>query len=171
MKRPVTVVLLAALAIFAVPTLASAAQPSLTATVIPGQEIDVVGAAFPPDADVLLAIERNGADAGSQALHTDSAGSFTATIDAGPGRGGVYTVTATSGSATATVEALAVETAGGFQSTPPPTDTVSISRGRPASSAGDALALLALVSACGSSLLIARLRRRARETVVASDSR
>ncbi len=125
MKRPVTVVLLAAFAILAAPSLVAAAEPALSATVIPGQEIDIVGSGFPADADILLAIERNGADAGSQALHTDATGSFTATIDAGPGRGGVYTVTATSGSASATVEALAVETAGGLQSTPPPTDTVS----------------------------------------------
>jgi hypothetical protein len=128
MNRRVPLFVLVALALLAAPAVVAAAEPALTATVIPGQEIDLAGSGFPADADVLLVIERNGADAGSQALRTDSAGSFTATIDAGPGRGGVYTMIATSGSAKAVVEALAVETAGGaggLQSSPPPTDATS----------------------------------------------
>ena len=108
------------------PALVAAAEPALTTTVIPGQEIDVSGTGFPGDADVLLEIQRNGAAAGSQTLHTDAAGSFTATIDAGPGRGGMYTLIATSGSAKAVAEAVAVETAGrrnGRATDPPGTDT------------------------------------------------
>lgn len=122
--RRIPLFLLAAGLLLAAPSIVAAAEPALTATVIPGQEIDVVGAGFPADADVLLVIERNGAGAGSQTLRTDAAGGFTATIDAGPSRGGVYSLIATSGPAKAVAEALAVETAGagGLQSTPPPTD-------------------------------------------------
>lgn len=135
MNRRVAVFLLAALATLGAPSIVAAAEAALAATVIPGKEIDVAGSGFPSNADVLLVIERNGADAGSQALTTDATGSFSATIDAGPGRGGVYTMTATSGSVTATVEALAVETAGGLQPTPPPTDVAADDR--PQSTAAD----------------------------------
>ena len=166
MIRWLSTVLLAAAIVLAVPTLVAAAEPALAATVIPGHEIDVVGSGFPSDADVLLAIQRNSTDAESQALRTDAEGGFTAVIDAGPGRGGVYTLTATSGSVSATVEALAVETAGGLQSsTPPPTDTVaSVSHG---SSGGNGVpAALILVAACSLSLAIASPRRRATGVLV-----
>jgi hypothetical protein len=150
----------AAIAILGTPALVAAAEPTLTATVIPGHEIDLVGAGFPADADVQLAILRNGADDGTQALHTDATGGFTATIDAGPGRGGVYTMTATSGSASATVEALAVETAGGLHSSPPPTDTVP---GGPGSDLSiDRLAVLALIGAGVVSVALSAFGRRAR---------
>lgn len=153
MKRRLPFFALAAVALLAVPATVAAAEPTLTATVIPGHEIDVTGSGFPADADVLLAIQRNGADAGSQSLKTDAAGSFTATIDAGPGRGGVYTLTATSGSVTASVEALAVETAGGtaggLQSSPPPTDTASGVPGRLAPAGEGVLAVLALSGLIG----------------------
>jgi hypothetical protein len=56
-------------------------------------------------------------------------------------------VTATSGSVTATVQALAVETAGGLQATPPPTDTVdSGANGAGPSNAGQS-AVLILIAA------------------------
>ena len=155
----VATVFLAAVAVLAVPTLVAAAGPALAATVIPGQEIDLVGSGFPADADVLLAIQRNGADAGSQALKTDAAGGFAATIDAGPGRGGVYTVTATSGSASATVEALAVETAGGLQPTPPATDAAGTASDR--SDSGLSQLVLTLVAVGSVSLALSILGRRA----------
>ena len=155
---------LAAGALLATPAIASAAEPALSATVIPGQEIDITGTDFPADADVLLAILRNGADAGTQTPKTDATGTFTATIDAGPGNGGVYTVTATSGSATAVVEALAVETAGaeGLQSSPPPTDTTSAASSKPALADGRTIGLLAILM--GTLLLAANRRRRVIES-------
>lgn len=162
MIRQSAAFLLAAAAIFAFPTLAAAAEPALTATVIPGQEIDLVGSGFPADADVQLAILRNGIDAGSQTLHADADGAFTATIDAGPGRGGVYTMTATSGSVSATVEALAVETAGGLQSAPPPTDTATAVQGGSGTDAGGPLVVLALVAVGSLSVALSAIRRRAR---------
>jgi hypothetical protein len=125
MNRGSFVLILAIAAMLATPAIVAAAEPALSATVIPGQEIDLAGSGFPSDADVLLAITRNGVDAGTQTVTTDASGTFSATIAAGPGRGGAYTITATSGSASATVEAVAVETAGGLQSTPPPTDMAS----------------------------------------------
>jgi hypothetical protein len=164
MNRHLSLLLLAAMALLAVPAIVAAAEPALTATVIPGQEIDVAGSGFPADADVLLAIQRNGADAGTQNLRTDAAGNFTATIDAGPGRGGVYTLTATSDSVTATVEALAVETAGGLQSTPPATDTAPGVPGRSDPAVNGELAVLGLIGACSLGLAIASIRRRARGT-------
>jgi hypothetical protein len=159
MNRRLPAVVLAAAAFLLMPGLVAAAEPTLTASVIPGQEIDLVGSGFPADADVALAIQRNGTDAGSQALRTDADGGFTATIDAGPGRGGVYTVTATSGSATATVQALAVETAGGLQSTPPPTDTLAVPGGSSVSL--DRLAFLALVGAAAVGLAMSVILHRA----------
>jgi len=125
----------------------------------PRQEIDVAGSGFPPDADVQLVILRNGTDAGSQALHTDADGAFSATIDAGPGRGGVYTMTATAGAVSATVKALAVETAGGLQTAPPPTDTTPGTGGCGPDASGR-LAILALIAAGSTSLALSILRRR-----------
>jgi hypothetical protein len=171
MIRHLGAVVLAAAAVLAVPTLVAAAEPSLTTTVIPGQEIDLVGSGFPADADVVLAIQRNGTDAGSQALTTDAVGGFTATIDAGPGRGGVYTLTATSGSVTATVEALAVETAGGLQSTPPPTDTASIAPSEFGPDSGGRLAILTLIAACTMSVSMAAIRQRSRQEDASSPRR
>ncbi|MGZ9231131.1 MAG: hypothetical protein ACXW4H_07580 [Candidatus Limnocylindrales bacterium] len=171
MTRRIPLLLVALIVVLASPTIVAAADPTLTATVIPGQEIDVVGSGFPSDADVVLAIQRNGTDAGSQALRGDAAGGFTAVIDAGPGRGGVYTLTATSGSVSATVEAMAVETAGGLQSsTPPPTDAVgSVSHG--SSDGAGAPAILILVAACSLSLVVASLRRRAAGVAAKAASR
>jgi hypothetical protein len=169
MTRRIPILVMAVFALLVTPTIVAAADPALTATVMPGKEIDVAGSGFPADADVLLAIQRSGADAGSQNLRSDAAGNFTATIDAGPGRGGVYTMTATSGSATASVQALAVETAGGtgggLQSTPPPTDLAPSVPGRPAPANDGALAMLVLIGACSLSLAISALRHRAHRTV------
>ncbi len=119
--RRIPFILLAAFALLATPALVAAAEPALTTSVIPGQEIDVSGTGFPADADVLLEIQRDGVAAGSQALHTDAAGTFTATIEAGPGKGGRYTLIATSGSAKAVAEVVAVETAGGGGTVAQPT--------------------------------------------------
>ena len=44
---------------------------------------------------------------------TDASGEFTYTIDAGPGHGGTYDISATDGTCTATTQVTAVETAGG----------------------------------------------------------
>jgi hypothetical protein len=113
MSRRIPFIILVAFAILASPALVAAAEPFLLTSGIPGQEIDVSGIGFPGDADVLLEIQRNGVASGSQTLHTDAAGSFTAKIEAGPGQGGRYTLIATSGSARAVAEVVAVETAGG----------------------------------------------------------
>jgi hypothetical protein len=161
MSRRFPILLVVVCTLLATPRIVAAAEPTLTATVIPGQEIDLAGSGFPADADVILAIQRNGSDAGSQALRTDATGAFTATIDAGPGRGGVYTLTATSGSATATVEALAVETAGGLQSsTPPPTDTIANVADRSASGDDGLFVALVVVVACSLGLAASSFRRR-----------
>jgi hypothetical protein len=148
MNRCIVLILLVVLGLMAAPAVAAAAEPALIATVVPGHEIDVAGSGFPGDADVLLVIERNGAAAGSQTLRTDAAGSFTATIDAGPGRGGAYTLVATSGAAKAVADVVAVETAGAggtgvLQQTPPPTDTASSVPARPASANGLGVGLVA----------------------------
>jgi hypothetical protein len=174
MNRRLSFMVLVAFAALAAPAIVAAAEPALTTTVIPGQEIDVTGTGFPGDADVLLVIERNGADAGSQTLHTDAAGSFTATIPAGPGRGGTYTLIATSGSAKAVAEALAVETAGaggtgGLQPTPPPTDAASSLPARSTPTNGWAVVLLAAL--LGLSVMSWYLRQHdARSTGVARPS-
>jgi hypothetical protein len=168
MNRRIPLILLVALGLLAAPAIVAAAQPTLTATVVPGHEIDVTGSGFPANADVVLAIQRNGAAAGSQTLRTDAVGSFSATIDAGPGRGGAYNLVATSGSVQAVVDVVAVETAGagatgGLHQTPPPTDTAS-SVPAPVPSAGGWA--LGLVSALGGLLLAACcLRRRGAEKI------
>ena len=161
MNRRLPILALAVVALLAMPSSAAAAEPTLTATVIPGQEIDLAGSGFPADSDVMLTAQRNGTDAGSQALRTDASGAFTATIDAGPGRGGVYTVTATSGSATATVEALAVETAGGVGSAPPPTDTASSVEAGSGPDGNGRLAVLFLVATGSLGVALSAIRRRA----------
>ncbi len=52
MNRRLPVLALASALLLAAPVAVAAAEPALTATVIPGQEIDVVGSGFPADADV-----------------------------------------------------------------------------------------------------------------------
>jgi hypothetical protein len=165
MNHRAMLIFVAAVALLAAPAFVSAAEPTLTATVMPGKEIDVTGTDFPANADVLLAIQRNGAAAGSQTLKTDAAGAFSATIDAGPGRGGVYTMTATSGAAKAIVEALAVETAGGggLQSSPPPTNTAPVAASTSAPVHGGTIALVALLTVL--MLAMATFRRRVAQPV------
>ena len=128
MFRRVPFVLLVVLGLLVVPATVAAAQPSLQATVIPGQEIDVVGSGFPASTDVSLLIQRSNHPDQTRALQTDASGGFTTTIDAGPGLGGAYTLVATAGSSTASADVVAVETAGGTlggAQTPPPTDTLA----------------------------------------------
>ncbi len=137
MPRRVPTAALLLLVLLALPAVTLAAAPSLTATVVPGHEIDLVGAGFPASSTVTLAITRTGscaitpcdphAGSGTRTVTSDASGGFTATIDAGPGRGGQYVIVATAGSAKATAEVVAVETAGGVAPgatpTPPATDT------------------------------------------------
>ena len=128
MLRRVPFALLVVLGLLVVPATAAAAQPSLQATVIPGQEIDVVGSGFPAATDVSLLIQRSNHPDQTRALQTDASGAFTTTIDAGPGLGGAYTLVATAGSSTASADVVAVETAGGTlggAQTPPPTDALA----------------------------------------------
>ena len=151
------------------PTIAAATGPVLTATVIPGDEIDLVGSGFPAQADVLLVITRNGTNAGSRSLETDAVGGFTAAIDAGPGLGGAYLFVATSGSARATVEAVAVETAGsggtgGLNPSAPPTDMASGPPGR--SLLGTTWTLALAAAATGLFIGLGALWRRRRSKIV-----
>ena len=128
MLRRVPFAFLVVLGLLVVPATAAAAQPTLQATVIPGREIDVVGSGFPASTDVSLLIQRSNHPDQTLALQTDASGGFTTTIDAGPGRGGAYTLVATAGSSTASADVVAVETAGGTlggAQTPPPTDTLA----------------------------------------------
>ena len=164
MSHRIPIIVIVAIGLLAVPTIVAAAEPTLATSLVPGQEIDVSGTGFPADADVLLVIQRNGADAGSQTLHSDPAGSFTATIAAGPGRGGAYTLIATSGSTKAVADIVAVETAGGLatggvQPTPPTTDAAPAgTTGSDPTTEWAVLAAAALVS-----LLLALGYRRQRE--------
>jgi hypothetical protein len=127
MLRRVPIVLFVAVGLLVLPLAVAAAGPDLQATVIPGKEIDVVGSGFPASADVTLAISRNDVLDETRTVTADVSGAFTATIDAGPGRGGAYTIVATAGDATASADVVAVETAGGTAggtfATPPPTST------------------------------------------------
>jgi hypothetical protein len=160
MNRRVSTAFLIVVAALALPASIAAATPQLSATTIAGKEIDVTGSGFPADADVLLVVERNGADDGSQTLHSDATGSFSTSIDAGPGRGGAYTLVATAGSAKAVLDIVAVETAGGGTSggtrpTAPATDTAPTPASHhPADDTGR-LAILGLVL-LGATVLTAR---------------
>jgi hypothetical protein len=134
----VPVSLLVILGALILPATVVAAQPQLAATVVPGTEIDVVGSGFPPSADVTLVIRRSNHAEETRTLRADAAGSFTATIDAGPGRGGAYTLVATAGATTATVDVVAVETAGGSGGGPqsPPTTATLPAPGRAGATSG-----------------------------------
>ena len=125
MSRRVPFALLVLATLLVLPATVAAAGPELQATVVPGREIDVAGSGFPASSDVTLVIQRSSHPDETRALTADAAGSFTTAIDAGPGRGGAYTLVATSGQLTATTQVVAVETAGGAGSGiqgPPPTD-------------------------------------------------
>ncbi len=143
MNRRVPVVYVLPLALLlglsATPAALAADNPQLSATTQAGKEIDLTGTGFPANSTVMLVIERNGVPlvsggtgaegSGTQTLKADASGSFAATIPAGPGLGGRYTLIATSGAARATLDVVAVEAAGGLaggtKPTPPPTDTVA----------------------------------------------
>lgn len=136
MPRSVPSVFLLAFALVTIPTVALAAGATLTATVVPGHEIDLVGAGFPASTPITLSITRTGscattpcdphAGSGTRTVTSDARGAFTAVIDAGPGRGGRYVIVATAGSVSASADVVAVETAGGLapgaKATLPPTD-------------------------------------------------
>src|SRR5665811_9820 len=100
-------------------------------------------------------------------LTADAAGSFTTAIDAGPGRGGAYTLVATSGQLTATTQVVAVETAGGagggIQS-PPPTDAAPQRDPvrNPAGTPFPVILLIVLAGALGAGLSMRRARQTAR---------
>jgi len=113
MSRRVPLALLVILAALALPSGVAASAPTLTATLVPGREIDLSGSGFPASTPVTLEISRNGAPTGTRSLATDVSGRFSAVIDAGPGRGGRYAIVATAGTVTASTEIVAVETAGG----------------------------------------------------------
>jgi hypothetical protein len=137
---------------------AAAAGCTLDATVQPGRSIDLVGGGFAAGAGVTIGVVRNGTGEPSVSATADAVGGFTASVDAGPGRGGAYSFSATDGSCTATADAVAVETAGGTSArsgaTLPPTDA-SPTRGSPSGLGGSTPAGLALpLVAAGGILLI-----------------
>lgn len=176
MNRRVPTALLVALAALALPGTVAAATPQLSATTIPGKEIDVNGSGFPADTDVLLVILRNGSDDGSQTLRSDAGGSFSTSIDAGPGRGGAYSLIATAGSARAVLDVVAVETAGGgtgggTRPRVPATDAASISTDRHPSDAPGILAAFGL-ALLGATVLTDRrfARRTTRRTALTGRS-
>ena len=123
-------------AVLALPTAVAAARPaqttmrgapsgpcSMSAQVEAGHEIVVSGAGFAASTDVAVTQiwdhgneNPNTPAAGTpttQTVATDAAGLFMFSVPAGPGHGGHYSFTATDGTCTATVDAIAVETAGG----------------------------------------------------------
>jgi hypothetical protein len=130
--------------LLAIPAVAAAAGPcALSVATTPGHVITVTGTGFDANAAVDVTQTWSGSNAtqggntGPQTttsqVTADASGGFTFTIDAGPGHGGTYDLSATAGSCTATAQAVAVETAGGVNGggagfTPPPTDTVAIDR-------------------------------------------
>lgn len=129
MKRRVPFALLALASLLILPASVAAAGPQLQTSVIPGREIDVAGSGFPASSTVTLVIARSNHSDETRTLSADASGSFTTTIDAGPGRGGAYTLVASSGQLSATAQVVAVETAGGAGgalASPPPTDTTPL---------------------------------------------
>jgi hypothetical protein len=167
MIRRVPFALLVLSSLLLLPAMAAAAGPTLQATVIPGREIDVVGSGFPVSSDVTLVIGRSDHPDGTSVLAADATGSFTTTIDAGPGRGGAYTLVATSGQLSATAQVVAVETAGGAGGgvqSPPPTATAP--QGDPGHDpAGVPLLVIAailLAGAVGAGSSVRRARETAR---------
>jgi len=116
----------------AAPLVAGTCQ--LTAVNHAGQNIVVSGQGFAASAAIALTTVWGGSSAtvggssgstSTQTIASDGSGSFTLTVPAGPGRGGAYRFAATDAACTATVQATAIETAGGLAPTPPTTDMVS----------------------------------------------
>ena len=167
MSRRVPFALLVLATLLVLPVTVAAAGPELQATVVPGREIDVAGSGFPASSAVTLLIQRSSHPDETRTLTADAAGSFTTTIDAGPGRGGAYTLVATSGQLTATTQVVAVETAGGagggIQS-PPPTDTAPQRDPvrNPAGAPFPVILVIVLAGALGAGLSMRRARQTAR---------
>ena len=166
MIRPLVVAGFLLLAFATIPSGVAAADCTMSAVPDPGRAIDVTGAGYPADADVTFVIVRNGVRVDSQTLRSDAAGSFSTSVDAGPGRGGAYTLIATVGSCKAVADVLAVETAGGAgggtRPTQPATDVLTAipSTG----DAGDApltTVALILVAAAVGLMVAARILDRA----------
>jgi hypothetical protein len=166
--------------LIALPATAAAATCELTTAVSPGHEITITGTGFAPSASVAITTTWSGSNATaggntgpqttSDTATADASGEFTFTIDAGPGRGGTYDISATAGGCTATTRVEALETAGGLNNggagvTPPPTDTVDVPAGRSGGGLpiADVLALILAVSALGFVLVLRRSDRDARE--------
>lgn len=165
MIRRVPFALLVLSSLLILPASVAAAGPELQATVVPGREIDVAGSGFPASIDVTLVIGQSNHPDETRALTTDATGSFATTIDAGPGRGGAYTLVATSGQLTATVQVVAVETAGGAGGgiqRPPPTDAAP-RQGPGRNPAGAQLPVILAIAVAGA-LGAGWSMRRARQT-------
>ena len=167
MKRRVPFALLALASLLILPASVAAAGPQLQATVIPGREIDVAGSSFPASSTVTLVIGRSNHPNETRTLSADALGSFTTTIDAGPGRGGAYTLVATSGQLSATAQVVAVETAGGAGgalASPPPTHTAPLPdpTREPARAPLDVILAVALAGAIGAAWSLRRLGRTSR---------
>ena len=167
MKRRVPFALLALASLLILPASVAAAGPLLQTTVIAGREIDVAGSGFPASSTVTLVIGRSNHPDETRTLSADVAGSFTTTIDAGPGRGGAYTLVATSGQLSATAQVVAVETAGGAGgalASPPPTDTAPLPdpTREPARAPLDVFLALVLAGAIGAGWSWRRAGRTAR---------
>jgi hypothetical protein len=167
MKRRVPFALLAISSLLIVPATVAAAGPDLQATVVPGREIDVTGSGFPASSNVTLVIGRSNHPEETRTLAADATGAFTTTIDAGPGRGGAYTLVATAGQSTATAQVVAVETAGGAGGGiqgPPPTDTwpAGESGGNPAGAPLPVILAIVLAGAVGAGWSVRRAGETAR---------
>ena len=107
----------------------------LTAVAHVAQDVVATGRGFAAAATIKITTVWSGSSAiaggpiagttRTQTVTTDASGGFEFTVPAGPGRGGRYTFTATDDNCSATVQATAVETAGGLAPTPPATDTAA----------------------------------------------
>jgi hypothetical protein len=150
----------------------------LSTTVRNGIDISVQGTGFAAAADVLVTQvwdhgneNPNVPPSGPTTTKTytsTASGTFAFVVPAGPGHGGHYSWTASDQSCTASVEAIAVETAGGTcgscggaGSTLPPTDAVDV----PPSPTTDSQPYLAVMVAAGLLAFVVagmRLYRRAK---------
>jgi hypothetical protein len=154
----------------AVPLAAGTCQ--MTAVNHAGQNIVVSGQGFAASASIAVTTVWGGSNstvggsAGStstQTITSDASGTFVLTVPAGPGRGGAYTFTATDAACTATIQATAIETAGGLAPPPPTTDTVSgPANDGPAAPAMPVAAIALAVGLLAMAGLIVRPRRRQR---------
>jgi hypothetical protein len=157
--RAIVIPLAVLATLLTIPVTASAGSCSLTGALVPAHAIVVSGSGFAPNATVVVTRTWSGSNAaaggnaGSQTTTSqftaDATGNVTFNIDAGPGHGGTYRISASDGSCTATATATAIETAGGVNSsggtsasdnpgtvvplgvvvTEPPTDTEPVPEG------------------------------------------